>query len=1088
MKNYAEYVNPFIGTIGLGHALVGPQRPHGMLKLLPDTIKQPCGGYDYSDGKIFGFSHTHLEGVGGRGGRGNIMFTATNGPLEVEEEEFASLFSHNDEKAEVGYYQVRLTDYDINVELAATEHCGYHRYTFPKGKDNRVLLDLGHTLGNALNNCYDANLKIIDKQTVCGGGKYALSGKGSNPFEIYFYAKLSVPAAKTAVWNKKEVKENACTEEGSKIGAIFYYPDADYVDVTVGISYVGVEHAKKSLEKEIPEFDFDKCVTDTKNVWNELLSRISVEGNDEDSRIQFYSALYRALNQPTDYREYDKYLDALGEEKIYDSEGRSFYSDDWALWDTFRSTHPLQNLIEPERASDMITTFTRIYEHGGWLPMCTGPSVGYNQTMIGHNASSVIIDCMVTGAENYDSEKAYAAVKKQATEPNPDEKLRMLGTHPEYLKHGYMPHEVAKNDMSVSETLEYVYGDWCAAQIAKRLGKTEDYEQFIKRSKNYKNLFNKELGFMNPRFGNGEFSKDFRPTDAFKNGFTETTSWEHTFFVPHDVKGLINLIGGNEEFIERLDEFFAENHYNNQNETGIQVPYLYNYAGAPWKTNETVLNYVRNYHFNKPDGLMGEDDAGAMSAWYALSAAGFFPVCPGQGVYALTTPNFEKIKINTGSAVFTVTAHNFAKENLYIVGALLNGKPYNKTYITIEELKNGGELELYLGNTPSDWGTAADSVPPSLTEADIKIKIDDAKIVDAKPDGSFEVEVTVTNEGPECTYIAKPKANGLYIGKKRIGLMENETVTARIVCRVYKNGVSEVTIDGVSCGTVETELTGDAKLTCEKAPKLSEVMSFEDSIKPLTITAVVKNTGAYKGTDLAVLRVNGAYVDAVEVTLESGEEAEVQFTVTPTEKGRYCFSVCGGEEAVYDVAGDTDSRFYSMSSSPYARFAQNGNNIFIKANGAMQTHEHAFLFEKHKIKGNFEAQVAITYEDFTCPYAQTGFVIRNEIGSGVRTGEVIVGGMTQRGFYNNAFVDDKTTNCHPGNCKGTPICPYWIKVRKEGKTFYGAYSFDGDNWIDLPATVQNEAAESQYLGLYSDAGTNVPKLVRFTDYKFKRID
>jgi predicted alpha-1,2-mannosidase len=424
---FTEKVNLMIGTAGSGHAIPGPQHPHGMIKLSPDTISLPCAGYDYNDGRMIGFSHTHLEGVGGSGGRGNILLTGTTGPLIVEEREYASRFSHEDEKAKVGYYQVRLLDYGVNVELAATAHCGFHCYTFPKGKESRILLDLGHTLGD-WNFCTSAEVHIIDKTHFAGFGEYPLTG--SNPeFVIYFYGELDTPWKSWGMWNGDEIQKEAMRVEGSKIGLYLDYGTPENilpVRVKIALSYINIEKAQEHLEKELPHWELEKTAAETRALWEELLGRVEIGGHSLDYQIQFYSALYRSFNQPTDYTEYEEYMDGVGGRKVYPSEGKHFYSDDYAIWDTFRTTHPLQNILEAERGNDQVQTMVRIYEHGGWLPMCTSPAAGYIQTMIGHNASSIIADALAAGYMDFDQEKAFAAMKKQAEEAHPDPKLRIL--------------------------------------------------------------------------------------------------------------------------------------------------------------------------------------------------------------------------------------------------------------------------------------------------------------------------------------------------------------------------------------------------------------------------------------------------------------------------------------------------------------------------------------------------------------------------------------------------------------------------------------------------------------------------------------
>lgn len=1091
MKRLTELVNPFIGTAGLGHTLVGPQRPHGMVKLGPDTISLPCGGYDYNDGVILGFSHTHLEGVGGRGGRGNIMLTASTGKLLVEESEFASTFLHEDETARVGYYQVRLQDYDVNVELTATEHCGYHRYTFPKTDCGHLLLDVGHTLGYKMNNCNDGELWVESDRSFSGYGCYPLNEHADNVIIIYFYGETSIPFSCCRLWNRREVLTTATHTQGSKIGLAMDYSfeEPTAVEVKLAISCISVAKAKGHLVRELEGQSFTDCEKASCEAWERVLGRIMVEGKDEDSQVQFYSALYRSLNQPTDYREQDEYFDGVGGRNVYHSEGHGFYCDDWAIWDTFRTTHPLQNIIEPERAEDQALSLLRMYEHGGWLPMCTAPALGYNQTMIGHNASSVLLDVVATGgAELLDKEAIYEAMKKQATCVHEDAGLRMLGANAEYAEKGYLPHDaIPGNEFSVSETLEYIYGDWCTAQMAKHLGKEDDYAYFAARALNYKNIFDCTTGFMTPRLRSGEFCKDFRPTDAFKNGFCETTSWEYSFFVPHDIQGIINLIGGEKEFIERLDAFFAKNYYNNQNETGIQIPFLYNYAGAPYKTQETVLRYVRDFHFNAPEGLYGEDDAGAMSAWYVFAAAGLFPVCAGQGIYAITTPNFEQVSIDTGKATMKIRCVNYAYDNLYIQGALLNGAPLDRSYLTAMELQTGGELVLYMGNRISDWATAVNSVPPSMTEQGISVQVLATKAGTVSENGWFTLDVKVANRGPDCTWIAEPTANGIPLAKHRVPLGKGETVCVQIPCHIFAAGESEVTLAGISCGTVSYSCRSIPCAVVDEPPTLNRVFCREESIRPVQINATAQNTGGTTASLPVLLRVNGKVEQSCEVTLNAGEKTSVSFSYLPHTQGSYSITVNDSPPCEYVVATHASNEFYNCSTAGYARFSQYQNKLYLEANGFMGRPEQGILYSKTKLKGDFEAEVWLTYEDVTCPYAPAGMIVRNDMAAADRLGEVTVGAMSTRGFYFNWFESNTDIPCHPTGAKLTPIVSYGFKLRKVGKTFSGHISMDGKEWICIGERAMPEAAGAQHIGLFCQSCSPKVRLVRFENFVCKNL-
>lgn len=1080
---YVDYVNLMIGTAGNGHAIPGPQRPHGLVKLSPDTITLPCAGYDYNDGRVIGFSHTHLEGVGGRGGRGNLLLTATTGPLAVEETEYASRFSHRDESARVGYYQVRLQDYDVNAELAATEHCGFHRYTFPTGRAGRILLDVGHTLGGR-NRCTGGEIRITGDRSFEGCGHYPLLGDASQTFIIYFSGEADAPFDTPGTWSGTDIFEDSREISGSKIGMYLGYEAgaSRTVAVKIAISYVSVEKARSHLAREIPGWDFDKAVADTAAAWEELLGRVRVEGHTEDYRIQFYSALYRSLNQPTDYTEHDEYFDGVGGRNVYPSEGRHFYSDDWAIWDTFRTTHPLQNLIEPERAADQAQTLVRMYRHGGWLPMCTGPAVGYNQTMIGHNAASVLADAVAAGHEDFDLETAWDAMIKQATQFHPEQRLRMLGAHPEYLEKGYLPDDaVPGNTFSVSETLEYIYGDWCVAQMAKRLGREKDHAEFLERARNYRKLFDPETRFMRPRNRDGRFVEPFDPTDAFKRGFCETSSWEYTFFVPHDVQGLINLVGSDEAFAERLDEFFGKRYYNNQNETGIQTPFLYNYARKPWKTQEMVLRYVREHHGNRPAGLYGEDDAGAMSAWYVFASVGLYPVCPGQGALAICTPNFPHVTLRVGNRRFTIRCLSFALENIYIQGARLNGAALNRSWISYGELQAGGELELVMGAEPSDWATDFESAPPSLTTDTPMFSVDGISLFTAvaKPGEAFPVSLAVTNKGITGGGDIVVSADGIEAGKINVFLEAGESREVEVPCRLYALGRHSLTAQGKSAGVVSVDGTAFTRFACREAPGLSAVVTTGEAV---TVTARVINTGSAPGWEAAGLCVNGDLAQTVPLYLKPGACADVEFRYTPPQEGNYALRVLDSPEAALDRAGTPGHDFMFCSGTPLAGFYQAGDNLYILAGGFQGKGDNAVLYHRHFYAGDFDAMVRIAYEENTNPYAGAGIIVKNDMGAGHNKGGMILGAMSVRGYFFNWNMEGSRPAAHPAYAVDCPRTPYWFKLSKRGKRFTGSRSEDGKSWIVINEVDYPEAAEKQHIGLFAHSGSERPRLVKFTDF------
>jgi len=1087
MKRVVDEVNVLIGTAGSGHALVGPQMPHGMVKLGPDTISLPCGGYDYNDPKIIGFSHTHLEGVGGRGGRGNILLTATTGELIVDEKEYASRFSHDNETAEVGYYQVLLEDYGVNVELTATEHVGFHRYTFPKSDKAQILIDVGHTLGH-WNNCEDGNIEIENDKTIKGYGVYPISARNSSTFTVYFYIKFEKPFSYYGVWINDEIVAGKRNARGSKIGAYDGYCTIkeEKIQVKVGISYVSVEQARYNLEKEIPDWDFDNVKERNKQAWNKLLSRVKIRGGSEDQRMQFYSALYRSLNQPTDYTEYDYYFSGYsGNPEVHPSYGRKFYGDDWAIWDTFRTTHPLQSIIEPERQNDMAETFVRIYEQGGWLPMATAPNLGYNQVMIGHNASSVIAGIYARGFRNFNVQKAYEAMYKTAMEEHPS--LSRLGMPKVYKELGYYPggdEDTEEDTFSVSITMEFTYADWCTAQMAKAVGKMEDYEYFMKRAYNYLNLFDPAVGFIRRKRRNGSWVEPFNPADSFKNGFCECSSWEYTFFVPHDIQGIINLIGGREAFIKKLDDFFAGGHYNYQNETSIQVPFLYNYAGAPWKTQEVVRYYVKNKYNSKPDGLFGEDDAGAMSAWYVFAVLGFYPVCPGQDVYVFSSPVFEKVEIDTGNGnKFTIIAEGASEENIYIQSATLNGEPLDRPWITHNDIVKGGVLKFKMGPEPNkEWGSAHESRPPSMTKETPVFKYENINISSKQIESGepFIVSVDITNQGALGGETVKVYAGDECISSKIVFLKPGEAKTVDFECRLYKPGSYIISIGSLYISGVDIIALKAAKFEYEDNIHISEYMLPYGSDKWVYASCNVKNIGGMDGAEEVVLYIDDKETDKINVKLAPGESQEVKFKFKLFEAGNHVIRIGRSSyKAVLDIAKEPDEKWCTFSTTR-AEYYQAGEHLYIRAAGYQSRPEFGILYLNTKVNGDFDAITQISIEQNTSPYAPAGIIVKNDIRNMEDLQDyVVLGAMSKRGFFFNCHTSMDNYYKPYKYAVDCPETPCWLKLEKRGNVFAGYYSKDGKEWVLINKARVPNAYTSQDVGIFVNSASPEMRMVKF---------
>ncbi|HMS09116.1 MAG TPA: GH92 family glycosyl hydrolase, partial [Pyrinomonadaceae bacterium] len=777
-RDYTRWVNPFIGTGGHGHTFPGATVPFGMVQLSPDTrIDNWDGssGYHYSDDVIYGFSHTHLSGTGIPDGA-DILFMPTSfdpkmpeGGRSITEGRYHQNFSHANERAEPGFYGVKLDD-SISVELTATTRVGFHRYRFPAGSTQRVIIDLewrDRALNYWLNSIsHNGNLQVEG---------YRTSSSWAKNQKVYFVAEFSRPFGSIKL-GRDRVDPNAETRY-----AVLGFDErfGEELLVKVAISYVSIEGARKNLEAELPHWDFDKVRADAKAAWNKELSKIEVSGGTDEQTTKFYTALYHTMIHPNvfndvdgNYRGHDGKTHNLNrrdaetprgkEQKTNASKnsasqrlggGNSEHYTVFSLWDTFRATHPLYTIIDQRRTVDYINSFIRIYEQGGRLPVWElwGEET---DTMIGYHSVSVIADAMAKGIKGFDYEKAYAAAKHSAN----------LDHHglAAYKRRGYISAE--DDNESVSKTLEYAYNDWCIAQMAMLFmddmtrgmtareyfaahgmfgdpdpakqeiyenffTKKEDYIRYSQRALSFQNHFDSKTGFMRPK-RNGGFIEPFAPNEVTFH-FTEGNSWQYSFFVPHDVPRLMELMGGREKFAAKLDELFTTDQklagrfqpditgligqYAHGNEPSHHIPYLYNYAGQPWKTQAYVRRIMDEFYKNAPDGLIGNEDCGQMSAWYVLSAAGFYPVAPGAPQYDIGSPLFSQMKFNLENGkTFTITAKNNSPANIYVRSVKLNGKPYGKRQLLHRDIMSGGTLEFEMVPTAITGGDLQTRPPVSF--------------------------------------------------------------------------------------------------------------------------------------------------------------------------------------------------------------------------------------------------------------------------------------------------------------------------------------------------------------------------------------
>lgn len=702
-SGWVQYTNPMIGTDFTGNTYPGAQVPFGMVQLSPDNGLpgwNRISGYFYPDSTIAGFSHTHLSGTGA-GDLYDISFMPVTWPIKEADSPLGiySTFSHNDEAASAGYYRVLLKDYNINVELTATERCGIQRYTFPEANSSIIL-----NLKKAMNWDFtlDTHIEVVDSRTIRG---YRHSMGWSPEQHVYFQTRISRP------FDSFEMDTSAIiTMDKGRIGTAtiarfnFNTHKDEEILVTTALSGVSMEGAALNMEKEAPKDDFDYYYQQAVKKWDNQLGKIEVSSEDGDLKTVFYTALYHAMLAPTLYSDVDgKYFGPDG--KIHQAEDWDNYST-FSLWDTFRASHPLFTYIEPERVNDMIECFLHFYEQSGALPLWNLYGWETNM-MIGYHAVPVIVDAYLKGVGNFDAEKALEACIASA---NRDD-YHGIGF---YKTHGYVPSD--KENWSLSKTMEYAYDDYCIAKMAEAMGKSEIAETFYRRSQNYKNTFNPASSFMQPRDSKGNFMDNYDPEEYIED-ICESNGWQYYWYVPHDIDGLISLTGGMERFGERLDSMFTYEptdrtklpifstgmigQYAHGNEPGHHIIYLFNRINQPWKTQKYAAEVMRSLYTNEPSGLCGNEDCGQMSSWYVFSALGFYPVDPISGRYEIGSPLFPEAKLHLGNGkTFTIIAHNAGEENPYIQSVHVNGKPYDKSYITHQMIMQGDTVSFEMGNQP----------------------------------------------------------------------------------------------------------------------------------------------------------------------------------------------------------------------------------------------------------------------------------------------------------------------------------------------------------------------------------------------------
>jgi predicted alpha-1,2-mannosidase len=719
-----EDVNPMIGTTGpsvfdYGGMIPGVAVPFGMTHWTAETRENKISAcpYNYKDSTIQGFLGTHQPAIW-MGDYGYVSLMPSTGELRTGRK---YPFKHEDEVSAPNYYAVKMDAAGkvIKAELTATTRAGFLKFTFSAAESSHIVV-------TAIRSEKFTGFIQINPQAneIVGYNPDRMSAELGPPlpnFKGHFVIKFSKPFASFGTWEGEQIHAGKSQETGQRMGgyASFATREGEEIMVKVGTSFISLQQARDNLAREIPGWNFERVRRDGRRIWNEALGKIKIEGGSKDDRVNFYTAMYHSLLYPRIFSEYGRYYSAF-DDRVH----RGVSYNDYSLWDTFRAEHPLLILIQPQRVPGMITSLLQMYEEGGWIPMWPNPT--YSNIMISTHGDSVIADAYVKGIRGFDLKKAYEATYKNAmTPPDGDANNRWLDRAPWtsyearggltwYKSLGFVPQD--KTDESVSRTLEFAYDDFCVAQIAKAAGKPDDYEMLLKRSRNYKNLYDQEKGYMRPRKADLTWDEEsWSSPEARMPGFTEGGPWTYLFCFMQDIPGAIALMGGNEQFAAKLDENFAGGHYRHDNEPGHHYTYLYDYCGQPWKTQEKVRETIERNYQNAPDGLSGNDDCGQMSAWYIFSAMGFYPVTPGTTLYAIGSPIFEKVSLTLGrpykKGTFTVIAKNQGRQNKYIQSATLNGRPLNEPFLKHSDIVSGSTLVFTMGPQPNKkWGVGRSSI------------------------------------------------------------------------------------------------------------------------------------------------------------------------------------------------------------------------------------------------------------------------------------------------------------------------------------------------------------------------------------------
>lgn len=802
-----NWVDPMIGTDGTGHTFPGATVPFGMVQLSPSNDFKSwalCSGYHYADSTIKGFAHTHISGAG-LTGLGDFLFMPTTGSPQLlpgSEQEpdsgYRSRFSHDKEHASPGYYQVYLDDYKVLVELTTGLHSGFHRYTFTSDSVGNVIIDPTHSVGESV---LDAGIELLSDTTIRGYKKS--SGDAGTPRTVFFYAKFSKPFSKYSFYHNGTLINDTNEASGTDVKTCvqFILDKGESIEAKVALSFVSYEGAKYNFDNETTHANFDRALNNAQRLWNEKLSKFEIEALTTEDKRTFYTAVYHSFISPNLISDADgKYVI---EEIIYENDTSHFST--FSTWDTYRALHPLFSIVDQENNAKFINSLaSRHHIQKVGLPLWE--FIGHdNKCMIGYNAVSPMVEAVLKNNPNLNSEEIFEAITAAANNTDPAKSSVVYGLSglEEYVKLHFVPAEV---NTSVSKTTEQNYYDWCIAQLAKKLGKEEDYQYYLNRSIGYKQHFHPEKKLLWPKYSNGLW-RDMDSTSwyDYEMNYVSGNLWGYSSYVPHDMEGLIDLFGGVNKFSQWMDDIFDDTaqlkgnqhvdisgfigKYGHGDEPSHHMIYLYNFALQPWKTQELARRVMNVFYNDTPDGLVNNEDLGQMSAWYIFNAIGFYPVNPCSMNYNIGSPKFKKTSIKLENGLeFTVLAKNNSEKNVYIQSAVLNGEKIDRNYLKHEEIMQGGILELKMGNKPNyKRGTSKTSNPISLVKLSDQFKSKEVVPTPYDPAGkyvfqnSIKVSLSCLNQFADIYYTTDGSVPTITSSKYNLPLSLKENTLLKAV-------------------------------------------------------------------------------------------------------------------------------------------------------------------------------------------------------------------------------------------------------------------------------------------------------------------